>query len=822
MDRLDEYAAALALYESWLDERRAGTSDEPEAFLARHPDLRDILGPLVAADATATTPADADAAPRWIGLPGPGERFGAYRIESLLGQGGMGAVFLARDERLERAVALKLIRPERLFSSVAKERFWREAKLVARLEHPGICPIYEVGEENGIPFLAMRALQGETLAQRIAAGGPRDWREIVALGAQLARALHHAHERGIVHRDVKPGNVMLTADGPLLLDFGVARDDSDAALTMTGELTGTPLYMAPEQVAPNGRVPDRTADVYALGATLYEAIAGQRMLDGVSLRELLEAVLRRDPAPLSRLRPDAPRDLDVVIAKAIDKDRQRRYRTALDFADDLERVLRNEPVRARRAGPASRAWRWTQRNPLAAAFVGLLVVALATTAFLYNRSEKARADFDFAAQAIELRRLQESEPQLWDAWPDHAPALRAWLREADAFVAALPGLRAMRDELARRSRNRTDEFLLETLNDLLPEADRFVAPRDGLLARVRALADWAGREQRETIDAQREAWQRARAEILADARYRGLDLAPQLGLVPLGPDPDTGLQEFLHARSGEPPQRDGARWRIADDTGIVFVLLPGGAFRMGAQAQAREEPNFDREARADEGPVHEVALAPFFVGKYPVTQGQWLALRPGRNPAQYFAGIKARSGEVLATLAHPIENITWHEAAETLRWHGLLLPTEAQREYACRAGTATPWWTGDSKDTLSQRANVADRAAQAAGAEWSQIDASLEDGFAVHAPVDSLAPNAFGLFHVHGNVWEWCRDWFAYYEHPAAPGDGLREPPRPAEKVIRGGSFDFGWTHARSAHRRLAAPATRANNIGLRAARAIR
>jgi len=834
------YAQALSVLEAYLARRHAGTAEPVAALLAAHGELADLLAPMLEAapgdEATLASAAAVGTPPAWRGLPGEGETIGGYRIERLLGQGGMGVVFLATDARLSRKVALKLVRPERLGSQPARERFWREAKLAARLEHPHICAVYEVGEAQGMPFMAMRFVAGETLAARVAREASatrgtdlerRRIDEVIRIVESAARALHFAHTHGVVHRDVKPANVLIEPDGtPIVLDFGMARaDEDDLGLTMTGELAGTPLYMAPEQVAAKARTVDARTDVYALGVTLYEAVTGVRPFGGQSMRELLDAITEHDPPPPSRHNRHVPHDLDVVLEKAMEKDPGRRYRTAADFADDLGRVRARAPVLARRAGPALRVRRWMQRNPVAMAFLGLAAGALAVITFLYLRGEAARREFELVSLVPRLNELRASEAQLYASWPEHGPALRAWLRRADAWHRDVSSVRRVLDRLgaagqggARPPSDPAQRFLFDTLRSIAADAEASLGS-NGLVTRARRNLerleqDLAG------VDQHAAAWRDAITAIRKSPRYAGLEAGPQVGLVPLGPDPATGLWEFAHPATGALPEHgDSGAWRITDDTCIVFVLLPGGVFTMGAQAKTPTGSNYDPLARDDQGPPHEVALAPFFLGKYELTQGQWMRLTDGTNPADARPGSNFR---IPLTLAHPVEYVSWDESRRVLEEAGLVLPTEAQWEYAARGGTSTPWWTGSDVASLNGKINLADKTAADRKAGWFEIDERVVDGFVWHAPVDTLAQNGFGLFHVCGNVWEWVRDsWTLYREHPPAAGDGLRSD-APGNRVLRGGAFDHAPVHARVAMRRSDDPTTRSGNIGLRAARVLR
>ena len=320
----------------------------------------------------------------------------------------------------------------------------------------------------------------------------------------------------------------------------------------------------------------------------------------------------------------------------------------------------------------------------------------------------------------------------------------------------------------------------------------------------------------------RAAWESTCAEIRDPARapaYGGLELAPQLGLVPLGRDPDSGLYEFAELATGLPPRR-GADGRLqrGPEASVVFVLLPGGKTRLGAQRGDPELPNYDPEATEEEGPVQSVELAPFFLSKYELTQGQWERFT-GARPSKNLEGTVLH-GRQMSALS-PLERVSWVEAERQLARLGWTLPTEAQWEYAARAGTETPWWTGAEVASLAGAANLSDRAARANGAAWQAFSDELDDGHFVHAPTGSFAPNPFGLHDVIGNVYEWCRDAYGDYGLRVAPLDGLRLGGNGVTRVVRGGSYSSAARGARSSKRDSAPPELTNEAIGLRPARAL-
>jgi eukaryotic-like serine/threonine-protein kinase len=273
-----------------------------------------------------------------------GARIGRYEILAPLGAGGMGEVYYARDPQLERPVALKILISSRDATQVQLERFQREARAIARITHPHICAIHDVGQADGVPFLVMELLEGETLAERLERGLiPLD--RALAVAGQIAAALDAAHKKGVVHRDLKPSNVMLTASGVKLLDFGLAklrdtdhaeaveRDTKSLRLTERGTVLGTVPYMAPEQV--EGREADARTDIFALGVILYEMTSGRAPFEGTSPASLMAAILTHDPEPLSSLVPAVGASLDRIVKKCLAKDPDERWQTATDLGAAL-------------------------------------------------------------------------------------------------------------------------------------------------------------------------------------------------------------------------------------------------------------------------------------------------------------------------------------------------------------------------------------------------------------------------------------------------------------------------------------------------------
>lgn len=312
--------------------------------------------------------------------PNATQRLGEYELGCELGRGAMGAVYRARQPKLRREVAIKVILASRFAGETARKRFLAEAELAAQLDHPNIVPIYEVGETADGPFYAMKLIEGGTLQERIEAGdgGRMEPRSSARLVSQVARAVSHAHQRGVLHRDLKPGNILLDVQGePHITDFGLARQlAAESSLTLSGSSIGTPAYMSPEQARGEKSV-TTASDVWSLGAILYHLLAGRPPFPGDSAVEVLHNVVEREPTPLRRVGRSADSisaDLEVICLKCLEKDPAGRYTSARALADDLDRWLNHEPIQARPGTVAARMVKWTHRHPLRASSLALVLL----------------------------------------------------------------------------------------------------------------------------------------------------------------------------------------------------------------------------------------------------------------------------------------------------------------------------------------------------------------------------------------------------------------------------------------------------------------
>jgi hypothetical protein len=383
---------------AYLKAGEAGENPDQAAWLARYPELAADLSEFFAgqgsldrvaaplrparpAAAETVTVAPGETPTAAAAPPGTIRYFGDYELLAEIARGGMGVVYKAHQVSLDRPVALKMILAGQLAGASDVRRFRQEAEAAANLDHPHVVPIYEVGQHDGQHFFSMKLVEGAGLNQCLERF-PGDSRSAARLLAAVARAVHHAHQRGILHRDLKPGNILLDAEGqPHVTDFGLAkRVEGGSELTRTGAIVGTPEYMAPEQASAQ-KVLTTAVDVYSLGVVLYALLTGGPPFTGDNVLETLRQVAGSEPVPPRRRNPAVPCDLEVICLRCLAKEPAGRYGSAEALAEDLERWLRGEPILARPAGRIERATKWVRRNPVVAALTGgLAVVAVALLA----------------------------------------------------------------------------------------------------------------------------------------------------------------------------------------------------------------------------------------------------------------------------------------------------------------------------------------------------------------------------------------------------------------------------------------------------------
>jgi WD40 repeat protein/formylglycine-generating enzyme required for sulfatase activity len=630
----------------------------------------------------------------------------------VLGRGGFGIVFRAFDDILQRVVAVKVMAPQIATLSPARKRFTREAQSSAKVRHENVVQIYEVGEQP-LPYLVMEFVPGETLQQKLDRCGPLDVPETLRIGRQIAEGLAAAHACDLIHRDIKPGNILLEGGShkAKITDFGLARAADDASISQSGIIAGTPMFMSPEQAL--GHTIDQRADLFSLGSVLYQMASGRPPFRAPTALAVLKRVAEEAPRPIPEIIPETPDWLCGIVAKLHAKDPNDRFQSAREVADllaDCEAKLKAKqevknilPAAAKPPAPTSSAGRkWVA----AAAILLLPLIALAVTEF---------------AAVTHLFRGQQG-----------------------TFDTNKSG------------------------NDLRAEAPPpALAPFDAAQAR-----------------AHQEAW----------AKYLGVPV------------------------------------ESTNSIGMKLRLIPSGKFMMGS---SKEEIEFSLKLNADdwvkdflpgEGPQHEVEITqPFYLGQTEVTVEQFRRFvkatgyktQAEREGGSYrFVNRKKELDEntnwlnpgFVQTDDHPVVCVSWHDAAEFCNWlskqegKNYRLPTEAEWEYGCRAGSKGLWSFGGYN---AQLLNYARFGSNSQGHTW---------------PVAGLKENAWSLHDMHGNAWEWCQDVYDANYYKTGPA---KDPPGSdagADRVLRGGSFTDPPVPCRSAFRLHHKPSERTLNIGFRVA----
>lgn len=739
-----------------------------------------------------------------------------YKVEGGLGEGGMGAVVLATDTRLGRKVAIKRILGEAARSNAAIARFLTEARAIAAISHPNVVQIYELGVSKEGPFLVIEYIDGGSLFDRCKAGAiPLE--EAVGMFCQVCDGLARAHDAGIVHRDIKPANILLTKDGTAkLTDFGLAKAEaSDHQMTMAGAVMGTPDFMPPEQRRDAALV-DHRSDLWSLAATLYQAVSG-RSPKVIRLHEL-------------------PQELQPIIAKALEDEKDARYQSAKEFRDALNTVTGGTVVATKASAPSPVIADELQEGQCKAC--GTITSDLTKK---FCRNPKCGASLRVAclkceAQipvwdgvcgecggnqlnlAIELPAVTEAHKHL-KAY-DYASAIHS----LEAIPESFRGEEACHMLAESRSRHVESQQLLadiaarikqKEIDGLLPVVERaaelrgdrqdlkkirgqLVERREHRLARAQAAMD-AGdaraaaaalegaaekdfEQQAAMIEHVRKtaAIETQLADVLKDAKADGVvtpaEAQSVLALCEtyLCLNPQGAKVKKLAARCRDiicPPL-------IRNSVGIELKLIPAGTFIMGEGSDA-----------------HKVTLSkPFYMGVYEVTNLQWFRVMG--------TDLSSEDND------HPVKGVKWSEAVEFCRKLSALpeeqkagriyrLPTEAEWEYACRAGTDTKYSFGDDESKLGEYG-------------WFNGNSGGE----TH-PVGEKKPNAWGLFDMHGNVWEWCSDWHG--DFPKVAVTDPHGPPTGSERVVRGGSAIHSPDQARS-RRRLRVEPGYAYRVGFRLA----
>ena len=736
--------------------------------------------------------------------------FGRYRILKLLGRGGMGAVYLAQDSHLGRQVALKVPFFDASESPQRAERFVREARSAAVLDHPNICTVFDAGQISGRLFITMAYIAGTPLEEEIDPEIPMPQLRAAEIVRKIALALEHAHRKGTVHRDLKPENVMMSASGePVVMDFGLAKrvggEPGQAKLTHLGAVLGTPSYMSPEQVKGEVQAIGPATDVYSLGVVLFEMLTGKTPYTG-AFNSVVGQILTAPVPPVKEFRPDVDSRLDAICRKAMAKEPADRFPSMAEFAEALGKVLK---------APSAPA------PPLPAPPVAAILQAPLPAV--------DRSPFG------DLEEATPPKPALKKAKRGRVVAVAnrppKWAIVAGATACLLlAGLAALWASGVFKVKT-ADGILVVQVNE--PNAEVFV---DG----DRMTVSWNDGGTKAEIHVKPGT---RKVEVKKDGfGVDGTDLTFRDGdrvvfTARLLPDQRVAKADQPPPERPSPPPTPAATGEnpadITNSIGMKLKLIKPGKFLMGSpkEEEGREE---------NEGPQHEVEITKaFYMGACPVTRGQFAAfVKDDGYQTEAEKDGKGGFGLNLATAKweqkleytwrhpgftqgddHPVVEVSWNDATAFCAWLSgkegktYELATEAEWEYACRAGTTTRFWCGDADDSLQGNANIADASLRekCAAAFWA---AAWGDGYAFTSPVGKFKPNPWGLYDMGGNVWQWCADGYGPYQK------GYIEDPNNKDsvdsRVLRGGSWRGDPRNSRSANRYGDDPAYRSGGGGFR------
>eukprot|EP00913_Durusdinium_trenchii_P035275 g33005.t1 len=692
-------------------------------------------------------------------------QFGRYNILRQLGQGAMGAVFLAEDTQLQRQVALKTPSFKGTDSDELIDRFYREAHAAANLRHANICPVYDVGEIDGRHFITMAYIEGRELSSFIKPDEPTAERPAAMLIRKLALALQSAHETGTVHRDLKPSNIMIDRRRePIIMDFGLARKldtSEESRATQQGMMLGTPAYMSPEQVDGDLDAGEQS-DVYSLGVILYELLTGRLPFEG-SIASIIGQKLVNDPPRPSEFRPDLDPTLEAICLKMMARSREERYASMAEAAAALTDYLRQSrseatpPVRQTNDEDGLQALfqavgeeqnsiapskhvpsrllsdRWKALSPAAkwSALGGLAALVVLSVVLLVRRPDGG------------ILRIEVDDPNLTVLLDGDELTLTDKTWEGKK--------KDQKHKLAVKVGNQTlsiGSLTTITLNDGRTVTHKLTLMLNGAELSSDSFEIVRGKTTVVKISLQTSTpRKKADSKIPPDNKgNRWPGNAPPIAVAPFDAATAKKHQQVWADYLGVPVEREIVIGKKKDghDVKITMVFIPPGEFMMGSSKKVQDHWLNDAIAAksrwsiqhiSSEGPRHRVRITkPFYLGKYEVTQAQWQELMT-TDPSRF-----------KNNPTHPVERVNWREIQafltklraqeSTVEGLSFVLPTEAQWEYACRAGTTTNWYEGDSEKDL-QRCG------------WFGANANRT----TH-PVGGLKPNAFGLYDMHGNVFE--------------------------------------------------------------------
>lgn len=734
----------------------------------------------------------------------PGMLLGGCRIVKLIGRGGMGEVYLAEHQVLRKSVAIKTARANLQNQELARERFLKEARLAARVEHPNVITIYDAGELNGLLYIVMQFVKGQDLSQVLkAATAPLDWRQVMTWMRDAAAGLEEVHALGLIHRDIKPHNLMLTHAGRILvMDFGLVRED-DPNASVTSGIIGSPAYMSPEQCR-SERL-DHRSDIYSLGTTAYNLLCGNPPFLEKSVHLVIMKLAQNSVAErLDRVRSDIPAAVAELVARAMAPVREERMPDARTFAVEIDRLLLGVSVPAgAQVGAGLAGSGGSGSSPQGSSLPESSQLDVAA---------RAASAVPGTAPSMETAGSSVRETQRTKVSPAGSPRptnLVALL----ASVAVMAGLMAVVGVgwmLIGKPEKSPDPLVV----GVSPAPNRETKPPDKApVATIAVKAEAtepasnvplrasntplsAGETPKAKPEPAREKTEEEMKSAVATTSGRGHPSGVAAGSSSANLKPDAAPTPDEILTSGTTA---GQVWN-KNSLAIPFRWCPPGTFTMGTPG-----------ATDDESPVSVTLTLGFWLAETEVTQGQWervMGTTPWKNQlnvkegADYPATYVCHSGESDSAVDFCQKYTESERAAGRLpaNWE-YRLPTEAQWEYACRAGTVTHYSFGDNDNDLGDHA-------------WFDKNAyDIDEKFAHR--VGTKKANGWGLRDMHGNVWEWCADW---YGNQLPGGTDPMGVSLVSNRVYRGGGWSRDAANCRAAIRNSSAPSHRSYFRGLRLA----
>ncbi len=750
-----------------------------------------------------------------------------YRLISKLGEGGMGSVFRARRMFIDDFVAIKFMRPEVVANEDIRQRFYHEARVAARMQHPNVVAVYDFGETaEGLAYLVMEFLEGQSLGELLHQRGPLELEQVLELGIQICEALNCMLENNVIHRDLKPDNIMLVPDNQSgwmvkVVDFGVAKIlESDYQLTRVQARIGSPVYSSPEQYL--GKYVDHRTDLYGLGVIFYECLTGHVPFEALTQNELLAAIVHKMPQRLDEKidgfttlmadlvqwllakdpndRPHDATEVSRCLQTLRDGKKslllyedERRVESRRDAGVPVKTVRSKEPSQPRSKNESAQRKNASSKSPRVAP-VAANVAPIFRPRSVRRRIKRkikslARPVFIAGAATFSVMLgwwVLSGMPAVQDFVP--VAAIYSFLPQKSAPPRLPPQTRTT---VAIPMKARLDS----TNTAQMPLTNGTTVPNDSLNQKV------ANKPARATAARTSDGIVPVRAETKKVVANRNA----------------TGIKPQAARRPAD---------EIALPANMVFV-----------KDSSYQRGDIFGEGASNERPVHWVRLNGFYISKFEVTNEEYLAfvtatkanLPEWMDPASkyyYQSGndnFYKKLGAALYDPKHPVVGISWHDAKKYCEWLSqkgpwqYRLPTEAEWEAAARGGRSRLKYSwGEGAPQPGKGGNIADESLKEVLPNLSMIWRAYNDTYIYTAPVGKFGANGFGLYDMTGNVWEWCSDWFGANEYEKRDGNNPMGPSNGTEKVIRGGSWSDTPDKLRLSYRRGVPPTFRSNNLGFR------